>query len=63
MDPVVGDRVKATIKGTSTEATILKRMGMRLRLEMAEGKSCWAEVKDVTEILSGGGGGGGSGGG
>ena len=51
VDPVVGNRVKATIKGASTEATVLKRMGLRLRLETAGGKSCWAEVRDVTEIL------------
>ena len=53
MDPVVGNRVKATVKGKSVNATILKRMGIRLRLEMEDGKSCWAEVADVTEIIGG----------
>ena len=28
MDPVVGNRVKATVKGKSVNATILKRMGI-----------------------------------
>ena len=59
MDPVVGNKVKALVKGVEVEALIINRMEMRLRLEY-DGKSCWAEVQNVMEIISSSGDGGGS---
>ena len=38
------------LKGKGTEGCIIKRMGMRLRIEHSGG-SCWAELNDVTKIL------------
>ena len=51
MDPAEGDLVMVNGKG---KCTVLKRMGMRLRVEVEEtGKPSWSEVKDVVEILNG----------
>ena len=47
MDPAIGDCVRVTVKGKVVNAVVLKRMGLRLRLELDEGNSCWAELKDI----------------
>ena len=50
MDPKPGDRLLFKLKGKGTEGIISKRMGVRLRVEHSGG-FCWAELKDVVEIL------------
>ena len=52
MDPTVGNRVLATIKGADVPAIVINRMGTRLRLQTDDGISCWSEVKNVLEILN-----------
>ena len=45
-----GDRVTFSLKGVVTNGTIMKKNGVRLRIEHDKG-SCWAEVKDIQGIL------------
>lgn len=37
------------LKGIRTDGEVLKRMGMRLRVQHGGG-SCWAEVREIVEI-------------
>ena len=47
-EPGEGDSVIINNRG---RCKVLKRMGMRLRVETEAGRSVWAEVKDVVEVL------------
>jgi len=50
LDPREGNKVTFNLRGASSSGKIIKRTGLRIRVETAPGTSCWAEIKDVTSI-------------
>ena len=50
-DVKIGDRVRATLEGADVQATVIERTGMRLHLRMQDGKTTFADIKDVTEVI------------
>lgn len=53
MDPVVGDDITYNLKGSSLTAKLVKRNGIRLRVENSAGVGSWVEMKDVTAVSKG----------
>ena len=46
----VGDRVSVSVRGASQDAQVLKRDGTRLRLQVDDGPSMWAEMREVKKV-------------
>jgi len=50
-DPREGNRVTFQFRGNSEEGVVLKRTGLRIRVQRTSiGASCWVEVKDVVAV-------------
>lgn len=49
-DPREGDRVSFNLKSKPTDGKVVKRLGMRLRVEH-EGGICWIELREITSLL------------
>ena len=49
--PSEGDQIAFLLKGTTTYGTVVKKSGLRFRIEHAGGL-VWAELNDITEILT-----------